>query len=289
MKFPAKFLFISWPISLVLALCVLSSLAKCQKFDLEAQSTKTILSELNSVSFQVENDPFYKRTQNYFGYSLPELLTALHIEIKEDSALRFHCKDGFKAILVPGQIDMTGALLASKQLTISNGSKMEPIGEGKTSVDPGPFNLIWRGNYSNKVGEPWPHGVVAIEHGTIEEFLGRAYPKKSPQHVAGFQIFQDKCSSCHSVNLQGGVVGPELNVPKNVTEYWRKEDFFGFVSNPQSYRFKSRMSIGPVEEKDIQKIYGYLQAMKDEKVCESYLQCVEWEASLPPPSNTPNN
>lgn len=283
MEFSILSLLVRSASTLALALCLLCSRADCEKLDLESQSTQKMLDGLNPTTFEITNDPFYKRTQKYFGYSLPELLAALKIIIKEDSALRFHCKDGFKAILVPSQVDMTRALLASKQLTISHGSAMELIGEGKASLDPGPFNLVWNGAYSDKPGEPWPHGVITIEHGSIHEFLGRAYPTKSPQNIAGFQIFQSKCSSCHSINMQGGVVGPELNVPKNVTEYWAKDDFFGFVRNPQSYRYKSRMSIGPVKDEEIQMVYEYLQAMKSEKVCASYDECVEWEATLNKP------
>ena len=77
--------------------------------------------------------------------------------------------------------------------------------------------------------------------------------------------------------MEGGVVGPELNIPRNVTEYWSKEHFFGFVANPQTYRFKSRMAIEPVPQGDIAAIYDYLRTMAGEKVCSSLKECVEWE------------
>ena len=57
----------------------------------------------------------------------------------------------------------------------------------------------------------------------------------------GFEIFQKNCLACHSLNLEGGVLGPELNIPKNILEYREAKILREFIANPASFRAKSKM------------------------------------------------
>ena len=60
-------------------------------------------------------------------------------------------------------------------------------------------------------------------------------------------------------------MGPEFNFPKSITEYWKKEDIYNFLRNPQSYRYSAKMPAVKLSREDFEEIYGYLKAMKGVK------------------------
>ena len=70
-----------------------------------------------------------------------------------------------------------------------------------------------------------------------------------------------------TISLQGGVLGPELNAPKNVAEYWQVNDLKNFIRNPESFRYQSKMpAFGHLSDADIEAILAYLQQMKQQKI-----------------------
>jgi mono/diheme cytochrome c family protein len=252
---------------------------------LESESIQTALKKLPTQTLKLPLDPLYQRPQTYVGYTLRTLTKALEFELTDTSALRFHCRDGYKAIVMATPTNLENALLVSTEMTKRAGYHLENIVEGKELLNPEPFLLIWRPEFKAKAAQTRPYSIVAIEHGNLKMFLGNSYPQKNPNAVKGFEIFQNKCSSCHSINLQGGLLGPELNVPKNVTEYWTKENFFNFVLEPQSYRFRSRMPNLNLNQSELDLIYTYIYSMQTEKVCATYDECIQWEKSAKQPIN----
>ncbi len=54
-------------------------------------------------------------------------------------------------------------------------------------------------------------------------------------------------------------MGPELNSPKNITEYWHKKDILAFIKDPKSYRHNSHMPSLNLLDKEIDSIYDYLE------------------------------
>jgi cytochrome c2 len=80
-------------------------------------------------------------------------------------------------------------------------------------------------------------------------------------------LFSRYCIRCHSVNLFGGKVGPELNIPKNITEYFKEQDLPKFILNANAYRAGTKMpnfeSI--ITTDDAENIVHYLKQMKSEK------------------------
>jgi cytochrome c2 len=72
---------------------------------------------------------------------------------------------------------------------------------------------------------------------------------------------------CHGINKVGGVMGPEFNYPKNITEYWDTEDIWAFVQNPQSFRYSSSMPAQTdLKREGFDEIIAYLEVMKDYKL-----------------------
>ena len=90
----------------------------------------------------------------------------------------------------------------------------------------------------------------------------------------GFLLVKENCLGCHSVNLVGGDLAPELNVPKNVTEYWRKDDIRALVRNAASFRARSKMPAFPhLADADLDAILYYLETMKAQKLCDEKRAC----------------
>ena len=85
--------------------------------------------------------------------------------------------------------------------------------------------------------------------------------------LAGFELYKKNCMKCHSVNKVGGVMGPEMNVPKNITEYWQTKDIKAFVKNPYSYRYNSKMPpVVNLQDDELDLIVDYLTYMKAYKI-----------------------
>ncbi len=252
-----------------------------ERISFEEPEGRAALKKLIPEGRRFSSNPIFKYDCELFGYPLEHFVTLFeNSDHVVDPALRFNCRDGYKAIVVLSEVsDLNRGFLVSKQLSHSKGGcPWSPINEGKVSVDPSPFALLWSDGPEKESGLPLPFGIVSVELASAKDLYGASYPLAHPEVLPGFRVFQKKCISCHSVNMEGGAVGPELNVPKNVTEYWQKEHFFGFVKSPQSYRWKSRMAIGHLSDDELRDVHRYLVSMKDNKVCLSPADCEVWEA-----------
>lgn len=113
----------------------------------------------------------------------------------------------------------------------------------------------------------WPYQLATVKLTTFAEaFPGLAPPEPvSPTVAAGFDLFTRYCATCHSLSGRGGKVGPELNWPHSVTEYWRPEWLLRWIEAPQSLRAGTAMPGLPPQvperEKAAAAIVAYLRAM----------------------------
>ena len=118
----------------------------------------------------------------------------------------------------------------------------------------------------------WPWQITGIELTS----LSREFPHSAPPALsgevakAGYLAFRQHCIKCHSINGDGGAVGPELNYPVNVTEYWKAEWLARFIADPQRIRANSKMIPFYRDMKNreaaISTIIEYLKVMKDNKL-----------------------
>ncbi|MCB0096992.1 MAG: cytochrome c, partial [Caldilineaceae bacterium] len=116
----------------------------------------------------------------------------------------------------------------------------------------------------------WLYQLTAIEVIDFATKYDRLYTPDIAENAtvyAGFKRFTENCLRCHSINLQGGVEGPELNIPQNITEYRGHDTLLAFIKNPASFRASSKM---PSMEKrytdaEIESILAYIAWMADHK------------------------
>ena len=184
------------------------------------------LSALETHRVTIGKDPAYKREMHYEAWSLSDVLALLpDVEARarrDDTAITFVASDGYRA---------TGPLRAiwnarrrgfvAFRDVEADARKWKPLRAGKSRITPAPFYLVWTG--ARDPALPWPYQLVRIELAPLGEVFAQAFPR-DPAARPGFDVFRANCMSCHSVNLAGGSVGPELNVPRNVTEYWVPEE-----------------------------------------------------------------
>jgi cytochrome c1 len=91
-------------------------------------------------------------------------------------------------------------------------------------------------------------------------------PDSSPRARRGFDVFRAKCIVCHSVNGAGGTLGPELNLPHSVTNYWKESYLKRFIREPSSVRARSRMPPVPdLSASDVDDVVIYLKSIAGRK------------------------
>lgn len=209
------------------------------------------------------DDPVYGRFKHYRAFPLLPILEKVFGDKKTLAGKQFviHSTDGY-AVPVTGDIlTEDGAYLAFRD---REQAQWEPIGARKTN--PGPIYLVWTGAaHADMATYPWPYSVARIEQ---VESLAALYPRTAPKDTTakrGHELFLHKCVKCHAINRQGGTVGPELNVPMNVTEYWTIDQIKAYVKNPATFRYGAMPANPDLTDQDLSALAYYFLAMKAQK------------------------
>ena len=241
---------------------------------IQTLTRKDLAEKIPSTRLTVEN-PTTSQPAPYQGAALPALLTLVYGDRWQHAELvKFETRDGYQPVVPVSHISQHSGLMAYAD---AGQDRLQALGDGHGgTVDPGPFYLVWENIQDRGARQDpwlqWPWQLAKVELTSIE----REYPQTAPPPGAseavmrGFNGFLSDCAKCHQINGEGGAIGPELNVPVNVTEYWQNDWLPKFIADPQSIRHNSKMvgyqSASPEKSAEIDDIVAYLRAMKERKL-----------------------
>ncbi len=222
-----------------------------------------ILGKYPKTEFHIGYDPALKKEKTYLGVQTSIIFNDLVQKFNLDTAqydVTFYCKDGYSPTVHLTQLLEHTGYIATKDVHATGNWDKEI--EGSFS----PAYLVWdiSENY-NKYA--YPYGIVHIQFVEKKAEYLLATPLSDDKTILdGFAVFKEKCIKCHSINKEGGVMGPELNIPKSVTEYWKKDQLKLFIKDPASFRLNSKMPfIAELDEHKINAIVAYLTFMASQK------------------------
>ena len=140
----------------------------------------------------------------------------------------------------------------------------------KNLRNPGPFYPIYIPADTLPKEDRWfaPFCVDRVRFSKKLTDKSRAVPdnlKDDHPVMKGRAAFESRCSTCHAVNGIGGEVGPELNFPQSVTEYWKEEGLRQVMKDPSMLRYNSKMPAFHLKDEDIESILAYLKWMAQHK------------------------
>ena len=238
-------------------------------------SMEALQSACSAEIVEVE-DPYHAKRMRYAAWPLRCVLDAGFAGDGGAAGLRGHglllrALDGYtrpvsgEELLIPGGFVAYGE--PSRIADPGIASRFSPIDRRET--DPSPFYLVWTGA---EQGDPhvtaWPYQLAEIEVAPFEV----AFPKTVPRALAkndagwrGYSLFQKNCASCHSINGQGGKVGPDLNVPRSIVDYRPIPQIRAYIRNPEATRYTSMPAHPGLSEDDLDALIAYFSAMSQRK------------------------
>lgn len=219
----------------------------------------------------VEHDPVYRAPKSYRAFPLADLLETLKLPKSlnaNDAVIVFTSVDGYKVSMAYQDALRAHGYIAVSDVAAPDNQSWTRFKFGKQSMTPAPYYLVWTAKGLDEWRYPWPFQMAEISVQSAQSYFGAAAPEGGGQSVErGFYLFSRYCIRCHSVNLAGGEVGPELNIPQNITEYFKEEAIAGFILNATAFRAGTKMPVfeNLLSNDDARAIVSYLKRMRSEK------------------------
>lgn len=206
----------------------------------------------------------YGKTKRYEGFPLGDILRLAfgeNLKSGEYTDVAFIALDGYNAVAALSRIREPGGYIVYSDL---DSGKWEPV--GKQGTDPGPFYLVWTGKGQTPVNEyPWPWQIAAVNLMRFQDQYPLVFPKGAAADSAaykGYELFKGRCVRCHSMNGEGGKVGPDLNAPKSIVEYRPAYMIKEFIKHPSRYRYTHMPDNPDLTESDLDALLAYFHYMK---------------------------
>ncbi len=272
-------------------LLVLTLLAGCSRAAPHATADDGVASPDARISFRVEGrtvrsltlaelarevpsvtvtgyDPYYRRPKRFLAMPLEGILTAGFAgAVSGPLATRqfvLRATDGYTVPMAGERLLEPGGHLAVRDLDHPG---WEPIGPQR--ANPAPAYLVWsRPEQTNLDTHPRPWQLAVIEVARFESVFPHTSPTGEPdgsQARRGYGLFGQLCIRCHAINREGGRVGPDLNVPRNITEYRPEAQIREYIRDPQRFRYGSMPAHPGLSDGDLDALIAYLRAMASRK------------------------
>ncbi len=271
-NFIKKFIF-GFALFLIIQTMLISCLNPNQKNTPPQQSSELLLDSLLPLTQLIQDlqpqpvsigyDYVLKSKISFNGFSFQKIFSKWkdfhHLDTGQ-YAISFVCADGYVAST------SWNKLLSDKGYLITNINSIKS-NQPNSLNNFEPAYMTWNitENFTDYI---FPYAIIGFKIVDRTSFFVRAKPEMQaePKIWQGFELCKTNCLKCHSVNQEGGIVGPELNVPLNVTEYWQEPFLFKFIKNPSSIRLHSKMpTLDSLDDLKIQVIINYLSYMKSHK------------------------
>ena len=232
-------------------------------------TTEALLAMPGTATIHVPDDVTYHRTMTYRAVplrALPGVRT-----LPADAELQITATDGFVTNLPAALVRGDSGRGATPWLAIEPQDKPWPRTSKGTDV--GPFYLVWiNPGASGVMSEQWPYQINAIRVVVSRAVkwpqlaVDDSVPANSPIR-RGQTLFATQCMVCHRMNGAGDAsVGPDLNLPRNPTEYFQAWALRAYIRDPKSIREWSGMQMpgfgqANLSDPDLDAIIAYLGYM----------------------------
>ena len=220
----------------------------------------------DTVAIEVLHDHSLKTSKQYEAIPLLPLLQKAIAAHQLDTLITqvfFECKDGY--IPTNSYLELSekgGGFLAFRDLD----APPDQAWPDNIRAAYAPFYLVWEDIPDEDHHLAWPYGLVQIRLEQAAEAFAALFPQDRPGLAGAFLLYRENCLKCHAINGQGGLMGPEFNAPRNITDYWSRENIIAFARDPQSFRTGSKMPpITHLSDADFHQIVDYLQYLAARK------------------------
>ncbi|WP_431554723.1 c-type cytochrome [Methyloceanibacter sp.] len=264
------------------ALLLIPSLARAAEPLLEvaaggetrSYTREELLKRPDAATIEVAKDIAYGGPMTYRAVPVAALLSGL--TFPAGSVIEAVAIDGFAAQIPLDLLRNTDASKAIAWVAIEPEDQPWPKIAGK-DYTAGPLYVVWTGPEVASIrSEYWAYQLAKFESqlSPAARWPGLAVDPSLPDDDpvrAGQTLYIAQCLPCHKLNGGGAsVVGPDLNLPMNPTQYMTPEGLHALIRDPKSVRSWPGMKMNGLppdllSDREIDLIVGYLKHMAGRK------------------------
>jgi mono/diheme cytochrome c family protein len=208
--------------------------------DMRSFTRRELLLRPDATTIEVARDISYRVPMTYRAVPVASLLAG--ITLPDDSVIEAVALNGFVAQIPPGLLLNTDESKAVAWLAIEPQDRPWPPLPHKDE-NAGPFYIVWTGAEVGSIrSEQWPYQLAKLESQPSPAArwpalaVDPALPPTDPVR-AGQTLFFVQCLTCHKLNGAGAAnVGPDLNVPRNPTEYFTPRGLHDLIRDARAVR-----------------------------------------------------